>query len=297
MKTSLMNHVAEVYFRLQPKPSEAAYDAQLREQKRRPEKRALPPRPMKGHREEGPDGSLFYFHEREDGPVIFYCHGGAYIHDFSYFHWRFMQKLMDRTGATVVAAGYRLAPYGTWAEAFGLILPAYIRFARAYPKRKLILMGDSAGGGLAAALALELIRLGERAPDELVLLSPWMDVNADDPAIDPLVPADPWLTPTVRACGRWWAGEAGTKDPRVSPAFGPLERLRHVTIFAGTREILNPDSVKLFEKLDPSKGNELIVGEGMFHVYPLLPIPEARPAVERIVEKITQEREDDHGRV
>ena len=297
MRTSLMNHVAELYFRLQPKPSEAAYDAQLREQKRRPEKRALPLRSMGGRREAGSNGDLFYFHERDGGPVIFYCHGGAYIHDFSHFHWRFMQKLMDRTGAAIVAAGYRLAPYGTWAEAFGLILPAYTRFARAYPKRKLILMGDSAGGGLAAALALELLRRGERVPDELILLSPWMDVNTDDPAIDPFVSRDPWLTPAVRACGRWWAGEADTKDPRVSPAYGPVERLDHVTIFAGTREILNPDSVKLFRRLDPTKDNELIIGAGMFHVYPLLPIPEARPAVERIVEKIKREREDDHGRV
>ena len=65
-----------------------------------------------------------------------------------------------------------------------------------------------------------------------------------------------------------------------------MEKLEHVTVFAGTREILNPDSVKLYGRLDPAGDNELIVGEGMFHVYPLLPIPEARGAVDRIVEKI-----------
>ena len=64
--------------------------------------------------------------------------------------------------------------------------------------------------------------------------------------------------------------------------------MKHVTVFAGTREILNPDSVKLFGRLDRSGDNQLIVGEGMFHVYPLLPIPEARPAMDRIVQKILQ---------
>ena len=269
MEYSLMAKMAEEYFRRQPKPTEAEYDARLRARLEQPEKRGLPPETMGGRRETGPDGDLFWFNEGSDDPyTIFYCHGGSYIHDFSYFHWRFLRKLMDRTGAAVMALGYRLAPYGTWEDAFRLFLPAYTRYASAHPKRKLILMGDSAGGGLAAALALELDRLGERAPDELILLSP------------------------CRACGRWWAGSADVRDPRVSPGFGPVERLRHVTIFAGTRELLNPDSVKLYERLDPAGDNELIIGEGMFHVYPLLPIPEARPAVRKIVETITRERSE-----
>ncbi len=293
MGTSCMNQVAALYFRLQPKRSEAALDVLLARQKTKPEKPASPPRAMGGRRETGPNGSLLFFHEDSgDAPVIFYCHGGSYVHDFSYFHWRFLRKLMDRTGAAVVAPAYRLAPYGTWREAFELILPAYIRFAREHPSRKLILMGDSAGGGLAAALALELMERKERMPDELILLSPWMDVTISDPDIEAFLAADPWLTPAHRACGRWWAGTTDVRDPCVSPAYGPVEGLRRVTVFAGTREILNPDSVKLFARLDPAGDNELVIGEGMFHVYPLLPIPEAEKAMDTIVEKITRKRED-----
>lgn len=291
MGTSFMNHVAALYFRLQPKPLEAGVDALLKLQRGRPEQRALPPKAMGGRREDGPDGSFFWFNEETDAPyTIFYCHGGGYIHDFSRFHWRLMKKLMDRIGAAVAAPGYRLAPYGTWEDAFRLILPAYTRYGLAHPEKKLILMGDSAGGGLAAALALELDRRRERAPDELILLSPWMDVTMTAPEIPTFQQLDPWLTTGHRACGCWWAGETDTKDPRVSPAFGPVEKLRHVTIFAGTREILNPDGVKLFEQLDPQGDNELIIGQGMFHVYPLLPIPEAKEAIDRIVEKIRRER-------
>ncbi len=286
MGTSFMNHAAELYFRLQPKLTEAEFEALVKLLGKRPEKRTCPPRAMGGRREEGPDGTLFYFREDSDGPVIFYCHGGSYIHDFSYFHWRLIQKLMDRTGACVVAPAYRLAPHGTWEDAFRLILPCYIRFAKEHPARKLILMGDSAGGGLAAALALELIRLEERAPDELILLSPWMDVTIRDEEVADFIPVDPWLTTSHRVCGRSWAGALDPKDPRVSPAYGPVEGLSHVTVFCGTREILNPDSVKLLARLDPRRDNELIVGEGMFHVYPLLPIPEAKEAVDVIVQRI-----------
>lgn len=291
MKTSFMNHVAELYFRLQPKLTEAKFEALLKLLKKRPEKQARPPRAMGGRREEGPDGSLLFFgEENTSAPLIFYCHGGSYIHGFSFFHWRLMRLLMDRTGAAVIAPDYRLAPFGTWAEAFRLILPCYARYARECPDRKLILMGDSAGGGLAAALAMELLQRGERSPDELILLSPWMDVTIQDEEVADFIPLDPWLTTSHRVCGKRWAGTADPRDPRVSPAFGPVEGLRHVTIFAGTREILNPDSVKLFARLDPAKDNELIVGEGMFHVYPLLPIPEAKAAVDKIAEKILRER-------
>ena len=292
MKTSFMNRVAELYFRLQPKLSEAAFDSLMDLKGKRPEKPAVPPGSMGGRRETGPNGSLLFFQEdRTDTPVIFYCHGGSYIRNFSCFHWRFIQKLMARTGATVVAPDYRLAPRGTWEEAFRLILPCYDRFAAAYPKRKLILMGDSAGGGLAAALAEELLKTGGRLPDELILLSPWTDVTISDPDVEPFLPLDPWLTPAHRACGRRWAGTVDQRDPRVSPAFGIVKGLRRVTIFVGTREILNPDGVKLFSRLDADGDCELIVGEGMFHVYPLLPIPEAREAMDRIVEKITRPAE------
>lgn len=293
MKYSLMYRLAEGVFRLLPRRTEKGHDAWLEKRKGKREKRCLPPKSMGARRETGPDGDMFWFREDEDSPcAVFYCHGGSYVHDFTYFHWRFLRKLMERTGAVVAATGYRLAPYGSWEDAFRLILPRYVRYAKEHPEKRLILMGDSAGGGLAAALALELLRRGERAPDELILLSPWMDVTVSDPAVDAFALKDPWLTPTLRACGKWWAGKADVRDPRVSPLYGPVEGLRHVTVFVGTREILNPDGVKLFARLDHAGDNELIVGEGMFHVYPLLPIPEAEKAMDKLVEKITRKRED-----
>ncbi len=290
MGNSFMARAAELYFRLQPKPTEARYDRSLAALREKPQPLSPPPRGMACRTEDRPGGRVFWLNEEGKGPyTVFYLHGGSYIHDFSYFHWRFLKKLIRRTDAAVAAPAYTLAPWGTWREAFELILPRFTAYAAAHPDRKLILMGDSAGGGLAAAVALELKRTGARLPDELILLSPWMDVTISDPAIDAFIPQDPWLTPAHRACGRWWAGELDPRDPRVSPGYGDWTGMDHVTIFAGTREILNPDSVKLYEKLDREGANELVVREGMFHVYPLLPVPEAGPAVDRIVEIIRRE--------
>ena len=289
MGHSFMYRTAELYFRLQPKRSEEEYVRMLEAQKQIPEAPTPTPRHMPCRCEDGDDGRFFFLNEGGNGRcTVFYCHGGSYVHDFSYFHWRFLQKLTDRTGAVIAAPAYRLAPYGTWKEAFRLILPRYARYAEEHPDRKIILMGDSAGGGLAAALALELDRTGGRMPDETILLSPWMDVRVSDPDVLAKEKDDPWITPSARVCGRYWAGDTDVTDPRVSPMFGDAGGLKRVTVFAGTRELLNPDSVKFFSRLDPEGGSELVIGEGMFHVYPLLPIPEAEPAFDRIVEKIVR---------
>ena len=59
-----------------------------------------------------------------------------------------------------------------------------------------------------------------------------------------------------------------------------------MTVLTGTKEVLLPDTLKLYSLLDQDGTNELIVGEGLMHVYPLMPIPEAQAAHEVIFEKV-----------
>ena len=77
-------------------------------------------------------------------------------------------------------------------------------------------------------------------------------------------------------------------DWHVSPINGDLAGIDHVTLVTGTKEVLLPDSLRLFELLDRDAGNELIVADGMMHVYPLMPIPEARPARQAIFDRVTR---------
>ena len=65
--------------------------------------------------------------------------------------------------------------------------------------------------------------------------------------------------------------------------YGNLKGIRNVTVFVGTDGIFYPDITKFFGLLDEDPTNELIVGEEMNHVYPLFPIPEAKPAVDKII--------------
>ena len=87
MHYSCMARVAALYFRLQPKRTEAWYDGSLAALREKPQPVSLPPRGMACRTEDGPQGRVFYLNEGGQGAcTVFYLHGGSYIHDFSYFH-------------------------------------------------------------------------------------------------------------------------------------------------------------------------------------------------------------------
>ena len=254
------------------------------------EQPSKPPRIPETRYEDSQNGRVFYANENsESGITVFYIHGGAYFMDFAKAHWKLMNRLIREADAQIIAPAYRLIPFATWREAFDLIMPLYREYCEAHPERKIILMGDSAGGGLSVALAEQFKAEGIRLPDELVLLSPWVDVSMENEQIEAYEPLDPFLPlPSLRVCAEQWRGELDIHDPHVSPIYGDLKGIRNVTVFVGTCELFYPDVTKIFGMLDPDASNELIVGEEMNHVYPLFPIPEAKPAVEKILQVVTR---------
>ena len=156
-----------------------------------------------------------------------------------------------------------------------------------YPDKKFILMGESAGGGLSLALTEYFKEEGIRQPDELVLICPWVDTSMDNEEIKEYESVDPFLSaPSLRICAKRWAGDLDVHDWRISPIFGEVSGIRNVTLFTGTREILYPDAIRFFHLLDADPSNELIVGEQINHVYPLFPIKEVKPAVDKIIQVV-----------
>ena len=246
------------------------------------------PKLLKTRCTENANGRIFYANEdTSSGYTVFYIHGGGYQNDFSPFHWLFLKRVIEKTDAMLIAPAYRLVPFATWKEAFDLILPVYQEFAAAHPEKKIILMGDSAGGGLSLALAEQMKLDGIRLPDEIILLSPWVDATMENPDVEAYAEEDPWLSvPWLKVCGRSWAGDRDPHDYQVSPINGDMKGLNNITVFSGTKEVFYPDLMKFFELIRQNETNELIIGKDMMHVFPLMPIPEAKPACEIIFEKI-----------
>ena len=247
-----------------------------------------PPIMLKTRFEDSPNGRVFFANEESaSGITVFYIHGGAYFMDFTRPHWRLLETLVRRADAEVIAPAYRLVPFATYREAFDLIVPLYREFCAAHPDRKIVLMGDSAGGGLSLALTELFKAEGIRMPDRLILLSPWVDASMENEQIKDYESVDPFLTVKPLAISaEQWKGDLDVHDWRISPIYGDLKGIRNVTVFVGTDGIFYPDITKFFGMLDEDPSNELIVGEEMNHVYPLYPIPEAKPAVDKIISTV-----------
>ena len=221
------------------------------------------------------------------GPLVLYLHGGAYVNGFNAHQWRFMDRLARQTGCTVVAPAYHLAPWADYARAYDDLTALYRTLLAEYPGRRLILMGDSAGGGLALGFAEALAANGDPLPERLVLFSPWVDVSMDNPDIADYLPVEPMLHfDLVKVHGRYWAGDADTRFWQVSPLFGDMAGLPPVTMTCGTRELLYPDILLARDRLaEAGVDVTLRVGRGLNHDWPLMEIPEADAIFEEVAGK------------
>lgn len=287
MGKSLLARIAPLYFRMGRHCTEAEATALLHRRQALPEPPPRAPRGIAYRLETRECGKVFYLNEQRDpARTVFYLHGGAYWNDFSPFHWRYLKKLIRATNAEILAPAYRLAPYGTAEDAFSLLVPLYTAYRAAHPHTKVVLMGDSAGGGMALAFAEYCAANGLPAPDELILFSPWVDVTMQNPALAEYAPRDPWLTLSLRVPGLWFAGDMDLRDYRINPIYGDVSRLRNILLITGTRELLYPDTMRLAAMLQNTPSYKLIEGQDMLHVYPLMPIREADDANACVIKRI-----------
>lgn len=234
------------------------------------------------------DCQIISFNDIEDSEYfVIYLHGGIYVNEIKLTHILFCDKLAKKINATVYAPIYPLAPNHTYDETYEILENLYKHILDM--GKPVIIMGDSAGGGLSAAFSEHLAVIDLPQPKNLILISPWLDVSMsgdyDEVEFDPMLGVD-----GLREMGETWAGDLDSKDYKVSPIFGEVSKLPKTTLFVGTHEIFYPDVVKFNEKLkDAEVDAELNIGEGMTHVYAIYPlVPESKDAFNRIVEVILE---------
>ena len=221
------------------------------------------------------------------GRTLFYLHGGAFVRPSDPRHWRTVTRLADELGARVVLPAYPLAPEFTVEDSFDQMVALFEEVAESSPDG-VVLAGDSAGGGYALALAQALRDRGRHQPERMILIAPWVDLTGATPGIAEAAERDPWLSlPHLSVYASFWVGgeePSRLADPRVSPGLGDLRGLPPTLMFCGTRDLLQPGCDALFARGEEAGWPlEYVVGPGLVHVYPLLPIPEARAAFEHIV--------------
>lgn len=223
--------------------------------------------------------------------VVLYFHGGAYVMGSRNTHRGIAGRIARAAQTRVLLPDYRLAPEHPF--------PAAIEDATAcwhwllsegFSPDRMVIAGDSSGGGLALATLLAIKASTDPLPACAVGLSPWTDLEGTGPTVETGAPDDPMLTPAgIRSSGRDYA-ENNLRNPLAAPLHGELSGLPPVLIQVGTREILLSDSTRFAEKARRAGSDvTLEVEEGLIHVWQMFPdVPEASQAIERVGKFIDQ---------
>jgi acetyl esterase/lipase len=209
--------------------------------------------------------------------TVVYLHGGGFVGPIDPYQVRYAARLASGLSARVVMPDYPLTPEHTWRDAHGPVVELVERLLK--DGEDVTLVGDSAGGGLALAVALAVRDRGGPQPGHLLLISPWVDLTISTPETHEVTKTDPWLfIGKMKAYAEWWAGSPDDLGrPEVSPGLGDLSGLPPALMFFGTRDSLAPGG-RLLTRRAEEAGWELTSVEepGLIHVYPILPfLPEA----------------------
>jgi monoterpene epsilon-lactone hydrolase len=208
--------------------------------------------------------------------------GGAYPCQIVGMQWKMIVRLIDQAVVDVTVPLYPLTPEHTCKEILRFVSGVYQTLL--CDAKQIVVLGDSSGGGMTLALAQLLRDAGTTQPNRLVLMSPWLDVTCSGPEQEILNRTDPLLAlPGLRECGRWYVGTLSATDPRVSPLFGDLSGLSPILLLTGTQDLLNFDAHRLQLKMTSQGNLKMAEYRNMLHVWPSMPIPEAKEALAEIL--------------
>jgi len=218
--------------------------------------------------------------------AILYLHGGGYTKCSCNTARLLASQLAAATLCSLLVLEYRLAPENPFPAALEDATAAYCWLLdQGFDPGRIVMMGDSAGGGLAVSTLVSLRDKGIVLPDCAALLSPWTDLTAAGESIHTAAEADPWMTEEeCRRNAEMYAAGVDLRNPLISPLFADLHGLPDMLIQVGSDEILRDDSVRLAEKTRTAGVDvTLDIWEGMWHVWHYFApqLPEGKQAIQQ----------------
>jgi epsilon-lactone hydrolase len=225
--------------------------------------------------------------------AIFYTHGGGYVSGNCVDHRMHVAKFVRDTGTGALLYDYRLAPEHSFPAAIEDTLIAYRwLLAQGVLPKNVIVVGESAGGGLCLASLLAFRDEGLPLPAAGVALSPWLDIASTADSFKRNALRDISTLNSWNVWGDYYAGAHDKTHPWMSPIHGDLRGLPPVRIVVGTDEVMLDDACRFAEKASQAGvAVTLRVSEGMVHCFPLFApaIPEATQAWEETMAYIREQ--------
>ena len=228
-------------------------------------------------------------HDDASRKLIFYIHGGAFIYQPVFFHWRFLHDLCLRTHFDALMPIYPKSPDYNCTFEVKTLLEYYKNVVESKRYDEIHLVGDSAGALLCLVVAQEAHKQGWMKPTSLTLLSPCVDLSySREQEMRALQDLDPMLQlDRIITLNAIWQGELSATHPWVSPVFGDFSGIDNLNVYFGTNEILKADSLFLKETYEKAgKQGHFREFEDMFHTFPLFPIPQGFAVTREIADSL-----------
>jgi len=216
-----------------------------------------------------------------DGALL-YFHGGGFCFCSAASHRKLVGHLAKAAGCRALNVDYRLATAYRWLLEQGT-----------HPDR-VVVAGDSAGGGIAAALLIKARDEGLPRPAAGVLLSPWVDLAVTGASVTTRAEVD-FRQEVVgtKWCARLYLDGHEPLDPYASPLYADLAGLPPLYIQAGDWDILVDDSFRIADRArNAGVDVRLDVFPEMLHAFQLWAgnVPEADDAVALIGDYVRELR-------
>jgi acetyl esterase/lipase len=188
---------------------------------------------------------------RDDAPVLLYLHGGGFIACSPETHRPLVASLVRRIEGSAFVPAYRLAPEHRFPAALDDAVASYdyLRTTLGISPSRIVIAGDSAGGGLALALILALRDAAVPLPAAVVTFSPWTDLATTGRSLDENSERCAMFAgETIRRAAQFYLGDADPHNPHVSPLYGDYHGIPPLLIHASEDEVLRDDSLRVADR-------------------------------------------------
>jgi acetyl esterase/lipase len=202
--------------------------------------------------------------------ALLYLHGGGYVIGSAASHRHLVASLAAASLMTGFALDYRRAPETRFPGALDDAVAAYrALLADGIAPGRIVIAGDSAGGGLTLATALAIRAAGLPQPAGLFVISPWADLTQTGPSYDAFADVDLICSRAeLDRMAALYCDHADRTNPLVSPLFGDFAGLAPLLIHVGSDEILLSDSIRLAERAGFARVKvKLMIAPDMPHVW------------------------------
>jgi epsilon-lactone hydrolase len=219
--------------------------------------------------------------------VVLYLHGGAYAMGSIASHRSLSANIALASKTKCITIDYRLAPEHPFPCAVDDALKSYKwLLKKGFKPEKIVLAGDSAGGGLAIATLIRLKQENLPLPCTAVCLSPWLDLEGSGESSNELMKKDPMIdVPSMKVFAAHYVSDDQLRHPMASPLYADLSGLPPIYIQVSLSEVLLDDTLR-FEKKAKAAGVtvEVETWQKTVHVWQLFGsmLPEAMKAIKKI---------------